>query len=89
MLESRILDGQDRHDLKAKLEELYDAPQSYKDAMAELKAEQDKHEEENKSIFGYAQSLIDRIELGEFEDGKEPIRLMEAYGAKPLKAKAR
>lgn len=48
--------------------------------MEELKREQDKHEVENRKTRRFAQGLIDRIELGEFEDGKEPIRLMEAYG---------
>ena len=89
MFETRIMEAQDRYDMKADIKDLYEAPQSYKDAMAELKAEQDKHEAENESTYRYAQSLIDQIELGEFEDGKEPIRLMEAYTPKPPKAKAR
>lgn len=88
MFETRILEGNDRYEIRASLKDLYEHPQSYKDAMAELKAEQDKHEEENKRIQRYAQELIDRIELGEFEDGKDPIRLMEAYAVKQSKAKA-
>lgn len=75
--------------LGADVEELYEPPQSYKDAMALLEAEHAKHEEENNNTQDFAQSLIDRIQLGEFEDGKEPIRLMEAYTPKPITKSAK
>lgn len=68
--------------------EAFEEPQSYKDAMTELNAEQKKHVDANTEAQRFAQALIDRIELGEFEDGKEPIRLMEAYAPKPPAKKA-
>ena len=66
----------------AKLSELFVPPLSYVEQCRELEAEKAKHAAENALTMKFAQGLIDRIELGEFEDGKEPIRLMEAYTPK-------
>lgn len=85
-----IENGSRYNDPTAGLADLFEEPQSYKEAMAELAAEQKKHEDANNEVKRFAQSLIDRVELGEFDDGKEPIRLMEAYAPKaPKPAKAR
>jgi hypothetical protein len=65
-----------------KITDLFVPPQSYVDQCKELEAEKAKHANENAMTMKFAQGLIDRIELGEFEDGKEPIRLMEAYTPK-------
>ena len=46
-------------------------------------AEQKKHADANAEVHRYAQSLIDAVELGKFEDGAEPIKLMEGYAPKP------
>lgn len=87
--ESKIMGGESYRSDSADMTDLFEAPQSYKDAMAELKEEQKKHADANDEVQRYAQGLIDRVELGEFEDGREPIRLMEAYAPKAPKAKAR
>jgi hypothetical protein len=88
--ESKIMSGESYRSDSASMEDLFEEPQSYKDAMAELAAEQKKHQDANDEVQRFAQNLIDRVELGEFEDGKEPIRLMEAYAPKaPKPAKAR
>ncbi len=72
-------------DPDADLEDIFVAPQSYLEAEAEMKAEQAKHDAEDKATLAFAQSIVDRIELGEFEDGKDAIREMEAYQPKPVK----
>ena len=92
MFEKRIIEqGESYRDMDANLTQLFEPPQSYKDAMAELKTEQQKHADANADGHRYAQSLIDAVELGKFKDGAEPIKLMEAYAPKlPTKpAKAR
>lgn len=85
MFEKRIIESEGgyRESLSADLPQLFEEPQSYKDAMAELAAEQRKHAEANAEVQRYAQYLIDAVELGKYEDGAEPIRLMEAFQPKP------
>ena len=85
---AKVLEGDGYDSDRANSKDLFEAPASYKTAMAELKAEQDKHAAENEKTDRFAQSIIDRIELGEFEDGKEAIRLMEAYTPKGTKRTA-
>ena len=91
MFEKRIIEqGEEYRYLDANVTQLFEEPQSYKDAMAELKAEQKKHEDANATVKRYAQSLIDAVELGKYDDGAEPIRLMESFIPQPPKsAKAR
>jgi hypothetical protein len=80
MYERRIVEqGDSYRDMEANVTQLFEQPQSYKDAMAELAREQKKHADANEKTARFAQSLIDRIELGEFDDGKEPILLMEGF----------
>jgi len=79
IFEDKIMGGDSYRSDTADMKDLFEQPQSYKDAMAELAAEQKKHEDANNEVKRFAQGLIDRVNLGEFEDGKEPIRLMEAY----------
>lgn len=88
IFEQKIMSGESYRESTTEMKNLFEAPQSYKDAMAELKAEQDKHAAENNATTKFAQGIIDRIELGMFEDSIEPIRLMEAYEPKaPAKRK--
>lgn len=91
MYQKRIIEqGESYRDMEAKVTDIFEEPQSYKDAMAELKAERKKHADANAEVQRYAQSLIDGVELGKFEDGAEPIRLMEAYSPKlPTPGKTR
>ena len=84
MYEKRIIEqGESYRDMEANVTQLFEEPQSYKDAMTELKTEQQKHADANAEVHRYAQSLIDAVELGKFEDGAEPIKLMEGYAPKP------
>lgn len=87
--EAKIMDGESYRSDSADITVLFDEPLTYKQAMAELAAEQKKHQDANDEVKRFAQGLIDRVELGEFEDGKEPIRLMEAYAPKAPKQKAK
>ncbi len=91
MYEKRIIEhGESYRDMEATVVQLFEEPQSYKDAMAELKAEQKKHADANAEVKKFAQRLIDDVELGKYEDGAEPIRLMEAYiPVAPRSAKSR
>jgi len=86
IFESKIMGGESYRSDSVDMTDLFEAPQSYKDAMAELAAEQKKHKDANDEVQRFAQGLIDRVELGEFEDGKEPIRLIEAYAPKAPKS---
>lgn len=88
LFQKRIIEQSDSYrGLDFSLEGLFEEPQSYKDAMEELKSEQRKHADANALVHQYAQSLIDAVELGKYEDGAEPIRPMEAYAPKaPVKA---
>jgi hypothetical protein len=86
--ESKIMGDDSYRSDSASITDIFEAPQSYNDAMAELAAEQSKYEAANQDVSRFAQSLIDRVELGEFQDGKDPILLMEAYAPKAPKAKS-
>ncbi len=87
MFEKRIIESGDGYrSLEVTPTQLFEQPQSYKDAMAELKSEQKKHEDANAAIKSYAQLLIDAVELGKYEDGAEPIRLMESFIPQPPKS---
>lgn len=87
MFEKRIIEnGESYRDMEANMCDLFEQPQSYKEAMAELNAEQKKYDDTNAEVQRYAQGLIDAVELGKFEDGAEPIKLMEGYAPKhPVK----
>ena len=85
-----VLDGSSsyRGAFEMNTTDIFEAPESYHAACWMREAAIKKDEAKNKATMDYAKNLVDRVELGEFEDGKEAIRLMEAYQAKGAKPKA-
>lgn len=61
--------------------QLFQEPDSYKKEIAEHKAEQAKHKAKNDTISAWFNDLIDRVNLGRFENGEDAIAEALAYKA--------
>jgi hypothetical protein len=84
IFEDRIIEKGDSYRcMEASADLLFQEPESYKQAMFELALEKQKHSDANIKIKEYAQRLIDAINLGKYEDGAIPIKLMESYVPEP------
>jgi len=80
-----IESGNFYYSITANCTELFEAPATYKAALAAANAERKKHAAVNEELNRYALSLIDKIEFGKYSDGSVPIHLMETYEAQPKK----